>query len=222
MSILDGVKAVIFDLDGTLVDSMWMWKSIDEEFLSRYGLSVPPDLSSAIEGMGFSETARYFKERFQVEDSVEEIKRSWNEMAWEKYKNQVPLKDGVKEFLELLKERQISMAIATSNSRELVEMVTRERRVDSYFSAILTSCDASRGKPFPDVYLLAAERIHAEPRECLVFEDIVHGIMAGKNAGMKVCAVEDLYSKAQEEKKRELADYYIVSYREILDQERKV
>ena len=95
--------------------------------------------------------------------------------------------------------------------------VIQERCVDSYFSAILTSCDVKRGKPFPDVYLSAAERIQVEPGECLVFEDIVHGIMAGKNAGMKVCAVEDLYSKAQEKKKRELADYYIVSYREILE-----
>ncbi len=217
MNMLAGIKAVIFDLDGTLVDSMWMWKSIDKEYLGRFGLSVPPDLAGAIEGMGFSETARYFKERFQLEDSVEQIKKSWNELAWEKYKNQVPLKDGVEELLAYLRERRISMAIATSNSRELVEMVTRERKVDSYFSAILTSCDVARGKPFPDVYLMAAERIQARPEECLVFEDIVHGIMAGKSAGMKVCAVEDLYSKAQEEKKRELADYYIVSYREILE-----
>ena len=104
---LANTKAVIFDLDGTLVDSMWMWKAIDQEYLGRFQISLPDNLQSEIEGMSFSETAHYFKERFQIPDSIEKIKKDWNEMAWEKYKNQVPLKKGVREFLELLKEKQI-------------------------------------------------------------------------------------------------------------------
>ena len=75
------VKGVIFDLDGTLVDSMWMWKQIDVEFLGRYGLEVPKDLERVIEGMSFSETAVYFKERFQLPMTLDEIKSTWNQMA---------------------------------------------------------------------------------------------------------------------------------------------
>ena len=213
---LKNTKAVIFDLDGTLVDSMWMWKEIDREYLGRFELPLPEDLQGAIEGMSFSETACYFKERFQIPDSLEQIKKNWNEMAWEKYEKQVPLKVGAHRFLDLLKEQHIAMAIATSNSRELVEMVTKVHGIYDYFSVIVTGCDVHKGKPAPDVYLKAAEGIHVRPEECLVFEDIVQGIMAGKNAGMRVCAVEDKYSMFQEEQKRALADYYICTYDEIL------
>ena len=79
--VLDGKKAVIFDLDGTLVDSMWMWKAIDIEYLARFGLDCPDDLQKRIEGMSFSETASYFKERFGLEDSLEEIKEAWVDMS---------------------------------------------------------------------------------------------------------------------------------------------
>ena len=97
--ILDDKKAVIFDLDGTLVDSMWMWGDIDIEYLNRFGLSCPEDLQKAIEGMSFTETAVYFKERFALADSVEEIKAAWVAMSLKKYKNEVSMKPGAREFL---------------------------------------------------------------------------------------------------------------------------
>ena len=90
---LENIKAVIFDLDGTLVDSMWMWKSIDVEYLGRKGIAVPEDIQAfqeELEGMGFTETAVFFKNRFQIEDSLEEIKKTWIFMAEEKYCNEVP------------------------------------------------------------------------------------------------------------------------------------
>ena len=93
---MDGIEAVIFDLDGSLVDSMWIWKDIDIEYLGRFGLEPPAGLQSEIEGMSFSETAGYFKERFRLPDSVEKIKEDWNRMAWDKYMSQVPLKEGVR------------------------------------------------------------------------------------------------------------------------------
>ena len=91
---LSEIKGVIFDLDGTLVDSMWMWKAIDIEYLGKRGLDCPEDLQKKIEGMSFSETAVYFKERFHLPDSLEEIKAEWTRMSLDKYENQVPLKPG--------------------------------------------------------------------------------------------------------------------------------
>lgn len=210
-------KAVLFDLDGTLVDSMWVWSQIDIDYLGRHGLAVPEGLQQDVEGMGFTEVAIYFKERFHIEDSVEDIKKSWQDMAMEQYRNQVPLKPGSENFLKYLKSHGFKTAVASSNSLPLIEAALIGHGVREYFDAIITSCDVKKGKPAPDVYLEAARQLCTEPSACLVFEDIVPGIMAGKAAGMEVCAVHDKYSVFQEKEKRTCADYYIESYAQVLD-----
>jgi HAD superfamily hydrolase (TIGR01509 family) len=214
---LKDIEAVIFDLDGTLVDSMWMWKSIDIEYLAKFGLEMPEDLQHCIEGMSFSETAAYFKKRFELTDSLEQIKSDWNEMAWNKYQYEVPLKEGVKEFLTYLKENNIPTGIATSNSRELVDLIIDKHHMKGYFSSIRTSCEVAKGKPSPDIYLLVAEDLGVSPQKCLVFEDVLQGVMAGKNANMKVCAVYDDYSEKDLGEKKKLADYYVNSITEVLE-----
>lgn len=212
---LDGVEAVIFDLDGSLVDSMWIWKDIDIAYLGNLGIQCPDDIQAAIEGMSFSETAVYFKERFGISQSLDEIKATWNQMARDKYLHEVPFKSGIPEFLNICKGKGIKLGIATSNSRELVESIAKVHGLDDYFSCIMTACEVAKGKPAPDIYLAVAERLGVKPDKCLVFEDIVPGIMAGKNAGMKVCAVEDEYSVYQRAEKEKAADYYIDDFRGI-------
>jgi haloacid dehalogenase superfamily, subfamily IA, variant 3 with third motif having DD or ED/haloacid dehalogenase superfamily, subfamily IA, variant 1 with third motif having Dx(3-4)D or Dx(3-4)E len=213
---LKDIDAVIFDLDGTLIDSMWMWKSIDIEYLARFGKEFPEDLQRCIEGMSFSETAVYFKERFNLPDSLEQIKSDWNRMAWDKYLNEVPLKEGVMDFLKYLKELNLPLGIATSNSRELAELVINKHNISHYFTSIRTSCEVERGKPYPDIYLRVAKDLGVSPERCLVFEDVIQGVIAGKRANMKVCAVYDEFSKDDEEEKKKLADYYIRSMKELL------
>lgn len=214
---LNNIEAVIFDLDGTLVDSMWMWREIDVEYLSHFDIEVPSDLQQAVEGMSFSETAQYFKERFNLPDPVEVIKMEWNKMAWDKYGNEVPLKKGVIEFLEELRSRGIKTGIATSNSKELVEHVLKSLNITEYFDSVRTSCEAKKGKPAPDIYLLVADDLQVDPKDCLVFEDLALGIMAGKGAGMRVCTVFDPYSEDDRDRKRKLADYYINTYFDIFE-----
>lgn len=211
------VEAVIFDLDGTLVDSMWMWRSIDIEYLNRFGIELPEELQSEIAGMSFSETAVYFKERFGLPDSLEKIKSDWNQMAWDKYMHEVPLKEGVLELLTYLKQNQIPAGIATSNSRELVDLIVKRHGISEYFASIRTSCEVAKGKPSPDIYLLVAQDLGVEPTKCLVFEDILMGVMAGKNANMKVCAVYDEFSVVEQEEKIKLADYFVTSMSEVLE-----
>ncbi len=214
-SMLHGKDAVIFDMDGSMVDSMWIWGEIDVEYLGRFGISLPENLQSCIEGMSFHETAVYFKERFSIPDSVEQMKRDWNRMAWDKYEKEVPLKPGVESFLKKCRESGIKLGIATSNSRELVENVARVHGLHDFFDCIMTGSDVERGKPAPDIYLAVADSLQVAPERCLVFEDIVPGILAGKNAGMEVCAVEDAYSAKAREQKKSLADYYIEDYTEL-------
>lgn len=212
---LAGKKAFLFDLDGTLVDSMWMWGAIDVEYLGKFGLTCPPDLQKAIEGMSFSETAAYFKKRFALEASLEEIKADWISMSIEKYRSQVPPKPGTEAFLSWAAKQNIKMAVCTSNGREMVDAVLSSLNLARYFDCIITGCEVAAGKPSPDIYLEAARRMKVSPEECAVFEDVPAGILAGKRAGMEVFAVEDEYSLGMEEEKRALSDFYIRDYREL-------
>lgn len=211
------IKAVIFDLDGSMVDSMWIWRAIDIEYLGRFGIALPDKLQADIEGMSFSETAAYFKKRFALPDDLEQIKTDWNHMAFEKYEREVPLKKGVLELLDYCKAQNILLGIATSNSRQLVETVVRAHHLESYFNCIMTACEVEKGKPAPDIYLAVADALQVDPAKCLVFEDIVPGIQAGLAAGMLVCAVYDQYSAYQDEEKRRLADYYTYEFKELIE-----
>lgn len=214
---LKNIKACLFDMDGTLLDSMHIWKDIDIEFFARYGLELPKTFQNEIEGKSFTETAEYVKEQYKVPLSVEEIIQTWNEMAFQKYAKEIGFKEGAFAFLKYLKEKGIRTAICTSNSRELVNAVEENLGFGAYMDTIVTSCEVGAGKPAPDVYLEAARRVGVEPKDCLVFEDIVPGLMAGKNAGMKLCAVEDAFSADQREEKKAMADYYIENYLELLE-----
>ncbi len=213
---LKDIDAVIFDMDGSLVDSMWIWPEIDIEYLGKFGISLPDGLQGQIEGKSFSETAEFFKERFRIPDSIQQIKDDWNAMAWDKYTHEVPLKEGVDVFLKYCRQKGILLGIATSNSRELVQKVAAVHGLADYFSCIMTGCDVAKGKPSPDIYLAVAKELQVEPQRCLVFEDIIPGIQAGKAAGMKVCAVEDAYSLAMKEEKAAMADYYIETFKDIV------
>ena len=204
---LAGKKAFLFDLDGTLVDSMWMWGAIDVEYLGRFGLECPPDLQKAIEGMSFSETAAYFKKRFSLDASLDEIKADWVSMSIEKYRSQVFPKPGAEDFLSWAAKQNIKMAVCTSNGREMVDAVLSSLNLARYFDCIITGCEVAAGKPSPDIYLEAARRMKVSPEECAVFEDVPAGILAGKRAGMEVFAVEDEYSLGMEEEKRALSDF---------------
>ncbi len=213
---LKDIEAVLFDLDGTLADSMWIWIDIDREFFADHHIDFPENLNTEIEGMGFTETAVYFKETFHLDESIEEIKQIWNDMALEKFRSETPLKPGAMEFLEILRQRGIRVGIATSNSQILVDAFLEGRGLMNYIDAVTTVCDVTRGKPDPEVYLVTAEKLGVRPEHCLVFEDVPMGIMAGKNAGMRVCGVEDTFSADLSDKKMGLADYYIEDFTDLL------
>lgn len=213
---LKNIKAVIFDMDGSLIDSMWIWKDIDIEYLSRYGYHMNSEtvreFQANIQGMSFYETAVWVKEHYKIPKTIEEMMDDWNKMAWDKYENQVFLKPGALEFLEECKRRDIKLGIATSNSRELVENVMQARKIQKYFQVIVTGSEIIHGKPAPDIYLTVAKALEADCCDCLVFEDIPAGITAAKRAGMKVCAVKDEYSMHLQDEKISMADYYIEDY----------
>lgn len=213
---LKDIDAIIFDIDGTLVDSMHVWTDIDDIFLEKYHLEEPENFHEGMEGKSYSETAQYFLDLFpELPHTKQELEDEWHEMAFEIYTKELQLKKGAYDFIVDMHKTGIKLGIATSNSRDLAEGLLMNTGVWQYLDAVWTSDEAKAGKPAPDVYLKVAESLGVKPERCLVFEDVPNGILAGNNAGMKVCAVEDPFSKPQEERKRELADYYIQDYDDI-------
>ena len=218
ISMLDGIQGVIFDLDGTLIDSMYVWGEIDDEYITeRLKLPMPEDLRDDIEGMRFEEVAYYFRDRFHIEKSIQDIMQEWTEMAYDKYASEIKTKPGTKEFLDELKRRKLRIGIATSNSCELLHIVLKSNGIEHYFDSFCSGDDVVKSKPEPDVYLNAAGAMGVEPAKCLVFEDLPQGIKAGRNAGMTVCAVADAFSEPQIAYKKAIADYYIDSFYDILN-----
>lgn len=212
---LKNIKAAIFDMDGTLVDSMWIWDKIDKNFLESRGIEYDENLKHTIGHLSFKNTVTYFKENFNLKESKEEIFDIFNEMAYEQYKNNVPLKSGAKEFLQKLKEKGIKIGLATSNSIQLLEATLKANGIYDYFDAITLTDEVSNGKNHPDVYLLCAEKLEVDPCECVVFEDILPAIQGAKLANMKVVAVYDKYSDPQRAEIIKEAHKHIKCYSEI-------
>ena len=214
---LTGKKAVIFDMDGSLVDSMWIWPEVDRIYMEKYHLTEPVTFHRDIEGKSYTETARYFVDTFQTLDrTVEQVMQEWRDMTIRLYATEVFPKPGAVEFLKAMKKQGVLLGIATSNDRTIADAALQARHLAPYFDSIRTSCEVSAGKPAPDVYLKVAEDLRIEPSSCLVFEDVPNGILAGKNAGMEVCAVDDEFSRPLEAEKKRLADYFIRDFNDIL------
>lgn len=213
---LSQVEAIIFDLDGTLVDSMWIWKQIDIDYLEKIGHTMPDDLAKAIEGMSFTETATYFIDRFEINASIESVKEEWLSMAETFYEKHIPLKEGAFQLLKYASDNGIKLGIGTSNSRYLLEKVLNAHHLLDRFDALRTSCEVLKGKPEPDVFLKVAEDLGVLPEACLVFEDTHAGVLAGKRAGMKVIAVYDALSEPYQEEIKASADGFISSFKEVL------
>lgn len=214
---LSNIKAAIFDLDGTLVDSMGVWEKIDIDYFKIIGQPIPKNLKEEINHLSFNEIAVYFKTKFNIKDSVEEIMATWENMAYNEYKNNVKLKPGAKEFLLKLKNMGIKIGLATSNSHPLLEVCLKSNDIYDFFDTITVTAEVKRDKSFPDIYLLSANKLNTSPENCIVFEDILPAIQGAKSAGMKVVAIEDSYIPLVEKPLiAKEAHYYIKDYTDIL------
>ena len=211
-------KAVIFDLDGTLIDSMGIWIQIDKEYLEIRNIPVPDDLFKDVKtGNSFKEICQYFKDKFDLPDSIEEIGAEWTSMVEEHYKTDVKLKSGVHEFLKFLEDNNIKMGVGTSNSKHLAETVLKANNVLEKFDSIITGCEDIKGKPFPDIFLKVADELNIAPKDCLVIEDVLVGMQAAKQAGIDVFGIYDEHAAYEIDKIKQASDFYAENFVEILE-----
>ena len=216
-SFLDKIKGAIFDLDGTVLDSAWVWDRVDVDFLGSRGFNVPDDYVEAIAPMGAERAAVYTIERFGLwEENPDEIVREWFDMARKEYAKDIICKPYVKEYIEMLYRNGIQLAVATSSDRELFMSTLEREGILDMFSSIVTVKEVKRGKGFPDVYLEAARQLHVNPKECVVFEDILAGVSGAKAGGFYTVAVYDEKSEKNRPSIENEADIYIENFGELI------
>lgn len=208
---MDGIKGAIFDLDGTLFDSLWMWEEIDKRFLGKRGFDVPDDYSAKVSAMTYRQTADYTIERFGLSDSPQALMDEWHEMSKELYATEVKLKDGAKEFLDVLLKKGIKLGVATSSTPEMYEPALKNNGVRAYFCAVADTT-SRRSKEFPDVYLDVAAQMGLSPFECVVFEDLPKAIDCARNAGFKTVAIFDKHFTSSSQAQ---ADEYVQSFAQL-------
>lgn len=209
------IKGMIFDLDGTLLDSMGIWEQIDIDFLGKRGLKVPPDYLEKITPMGFLNAAKYTKARFGFPEAPGEIEEEWLSMAEDAYSCEVQMKPGAKAFIEQCYTAGLKLGIATSSMERLYRPCLRHHGIDSVFDEILTTREAGEDKHSPRIYQMVAAKLGLEPRECIVFEDILPGIQVAKSAGFFTTAVYDKANEADTDVLKALADFYVENYEDV-------
>ena len=213
---LKNIEGAVFDLDGTLLDSSWVWETVDEKFLGDRGFQVPDDYVDEISPLGAERAAVYTIERFGLNEDKDDIVREWIEMAKKEYATEVVCKPYAKEFLEEIHKLNIKMAVATSSDRELFMKTLEREGILKYFQKIVTVDEVERGKGYPDIYEEAARRIKVNPHKCLVFEDILAGVTGASLGEFNVVAVFDEKSKHNWEKIKSISKYSINDYKELL------
>ncbi|MDR2525388.1 MAG: HAD family phosphatase [Oscillospiraceae bacterium] len=209
-------RAAIFDLDGTLLDSMWVWHRVDAEFFARRRLTLPADYAAGIVSMTFRETAEYTIARFGLREAPETVMAEWNELSFAHYRDDVRLKPGAYAVLRQLRAMGVKLGIATSLTHSFMEAVLASNGILDWFDALASCDDVRRGKGYPDIYRLAAARLGETCARCVAFEDIAKGLQGVRAAGMTACAVWEPASGQDWDEMCRLAAYTIRQWDEVI------
>jgi HAD superfamily hydrolase (TIGR01509 family) len=208
------MKAYIFDLDGTLLDSMNVWEQIDVDFLEKRDIAIPDDYIKTVLSMSFQEAAAYTIKRFALPDSVNDLMREWNDMAVYSYGHTVQMKPQAKEYITSLREHGEKLAVATSLPMELYTPALKHHGIYDLFHVICSTDEIGYGKASPDIYLLTASRIGVSACDCVVFEDILVAIKSATSVGMTVYGVYDKSSESDWQQIIKIADGVIYDFKD--------
>lgn len=203
------LNGAIFDMDGTLLDSMPMWDKIGETFLRSMHITPRRGLREEMLPLTLLQSAEYFRREYGINMSDDEMLCSFNELLFGYYSEEAPLKPYVREFLEKLRTKGVKMCVATATERSLVEAALKRLDISKYFEFLITCREAGANKNTPVIFDCALELLGTEKRDTVIFEDAFHAIRAAKGAGYRVCAVNDLSAKGRYHEITALADWHV-------------
>lgn len=216
----DNIRAAVFDLDGTLIDSMEIWREVDEDFFARRGMAVPEGYQERIAHLGFRECAALTVREYLPGESEADIIAEWGELSLSKYSaadGAKYFKEGAVAFVRCLKARGMRLGVATASSPDYFMPILRAGGVADLFDAFSTVEEAGKNKSFPDVFLLSARKLGLAPADCAVFEDNLTALHAAKSTGMFTVGVYDEASRGSRAEMEREADLFICSFEELQD-----
>ncbi len=215
-TLIDESEGLIFDFDGTLVDSLGLWNRVDSKFFHSRGMEVPETYAVEIVHLSFRDMAELTCRKYCPDETPDHVIEIWLDMAEDEYANVIEVKDGVKEFLSEMKNKGKRIALATSNRESLYRPCLRRNNIEQYFEFVADVNTLQTSKEDPLIYLTCADHFDLKPDRCIVFEDILTGIKTAKSAGFRTIGVFDEYSKDRKTEMFDTADFCICDYRKLI------
>lgn len=209
------MKAAIFDLDGTLIDSMWLWRDLANNYLLSIGVEPPEDLRESLKELSILEASFYMKDRFNLKKSPEEINEEIEAILTDYYGNKFQLKPYVLEILNSLREKKIKMCVATATADRLAFSVLNNLGIKDYFEFIQTCNSTGLGKSDPKFFKTAVDRLEVEPKDTWVWEDTLHCMIAAKEYGLNVIGIKDDSALMDLDEIKKTADIFIDDFRKL-------
>ena len=214
--ILHNMEYAIFDLDGTLLDSMPIWVNLGETVLKSLGIIPDAETTERFRTMTLTQSSYYIKEHFPLQISAEELLKLFTDTVRKGYEEEAPLKPHAMEFLKLLKSKNIKMCVATASERHLSEAALKRTGALPYLEFLITCSDIGKTKETPDIYLEAMQKLGGTLQNTVVFEDSLFSIRSAKKGGFPVIALQDACADKEKETIKNIADSYLESFQELI------
>ncbi len=216
----ENITGVIFDVDGVLLDSLWIWKDLGIRYLQKQGITPKDGLSEILFSMSLEEGAEYLKKNYSLSQSLDTIICELQKSIADFYYDEVKIKKDIKDILEIFCQKKIPMEIATSSARDHVEKALERNGILSYFSGLFTTGEIGKSKHFKDIFIAACDDMYSRPENTLVFEDSLYALQTAKNAGFRVIGVYDAEGESASNQKilMQESEIYMISYKEAVNE----
>lgn len=211
------ISGAIFDMDGTLLDSMHVWDGLAKSFANSRGFTLTKEQEEQIDTMCLDEAADFFVKEFDSNDTKEDVVKAVVSLVSDRYEKDIKAKDGVSDFLKELKKQGVKTAVATANDVSMVEAALSANGILEYFDVIMTCAMVGVGKEKPDIYLEAMKRLNTPKDETLVFEDALYAAKTASNAGFNVIGIYDESAKNDADEMKKTVAVYAENFKNLMD-----